>query len=165
MEKVSSLRVLGIDPGIHITGYAVVEKQRSSLKHVMHGEIKMARGSSLSSRLSIIYDNLLVVINQSLPDAIAVEDVFYGKNIKSLIRQGETRGVVILAGALRRIPVYEYSPLEVKKAVVGYGRAEKHQIQNMVKAILNLSDLPPADGADALAIAICHLNSLKAVSI
>jgi crossover junction endodeoxyribonuclease RuvC len=165
MEKVSSLRVLGIDPGIHITGYAVVEKQKSSLKHVMHGEIKMARGSSLSSRLSIIYDNLLVIINQSSPDAIAVEDVFYGKNIKSLIRQGETRGVVILAGALRRIPVYEYSPLEVKKAVVGYGRAEKHQIQNMVKAILNLSDLPPADGADALAIAICHLNSLKAVSI
>jgi crossover junction endodeoxyribonuclease RuvC len=165
MEKVSSLRVLGIDPGIHITGYAVVEKQKSSLKHVMHGEIKMARGSSLSSRLSIIYDNLLEVINQSSPDAIAVEDVFYGKNIKSLIRQGETRGVVILAGARRFIPVYEYSPLEVKKAVVGYGRAEKHQIQNMVKAILNLSDLPPADGADALAIAICHLNSLKAVSI
>ncbi|MGZ3579420.1 MAG: crossover junction endodeoxyribonuclease RuvC [Syntrophales bacterium] len=165
MERVSALRVLGIDPGIHITGYAVVEKQKSSLKHVMHGEIKMARGSSLSSRLSMIYDRLVEVINESSPDAIVVEDVFYGRNIKSLIRQGETRGVVILAGAWRRIPVYEYTPLEVKKAVVGYGRAEKHQIQNMVKAILNLSDLPPADGADALAIAICHLNSLKVVSI
>ncbi|MGZ3649087.1 MAG: crossover junction endodeoxyribonuclease RuvC [Syntrophales bacterium] len=165
MERVSALRVLGIDPGIHITGYAVVEKQKSSLKHVMHGEIKMARGSSLSSRLSMIYDRLVEVINESSPDAIVVEDVFYGRNIKSLIRQGETRGVVILAGARTRIPVYEYTPLEVKKAVVGYGRAEKHQIQNMVKAILNLSDLPPADGADALAIAICHLNSLKVVSI
>ncbi len=125
----------------------------------------MAKGSSLSSRLSMIYDNLLEVINQSSPDVIVVEDVFYGKNIKSLIRQGETRGIVILAGAQSCVPVYEYTPLEVKKAVVGYGRAEKHQIQNMVKAILNLSTLPPVDAADALAIAICHLNSLKAVSI
>jgi crossover junction endodeoxyribonuclease RuvC len=159
------LRVLGIDPGIQITGYAVVEKQKGGLKHVMHGEIKMARGLPLSSCLSMIYDKLLEVINQSSPDAIVVEDVFYGKNIKSLIRQGETRGVVILAGSHRQIPVYEYTPLEVKKAVVGYGRAEKNQIQNMVKAILHLSDLPPVDAADALAIAICHINSLKVVSI
>ncbi|MGA3206729.1 MAG: crossover junction endodeoxyribonuclease RuvC [Syntrophales bacterium] len=159
------MRVLGIDPGIHITGYGVVEKQKSSLKHVMHGEIKMVKGSSLSSRLSVIYDNLLEVINQSSPDAIVVEDVFYGKNIKSLIRQGETRGVVILASARSCKPVYEYTPLEVKKAVVGYGRAEKNQIQTMVKAILNLTDLPPVDAADALAIAICHINSLKVVSI
>jgi len=165
MEMVSALRVLGIDPGIHITGYGVIEKQKSSLKHVMHGEIKMAKGLPLSSCLSMIYDNLLEVINQSSPDAIVVEDVFYGKNIKSLIRQGETRGVVILAGARSCIPVYEYTPLEVKKAVVGYGRAEKNQIQNMVKAILHLSDLPPVDAADALAIAICHINSLKVVSI
>jgi crossover junction endodeoxyribonuclease RuvC len=165
MEMFSALRVLGIDPGIHITGYGVIEKQKNGLKHVMHGEIKMARGLPLSSCLSMIYDNLLEVINQSLPDAIVVEDVFYGKNIKSLIRQGETRGIVILAGSHRRIPVYEYAPLEVKKAVVGYGRAEKNQIQNMVKAILHLSDLPPADAADALAIAICHANSLKVVSI
>jgi crossover junction endodeoxyribonuclease RuvC len=159
------LRVLGIDPGIQITGYAVIEKQKGGLKHVMHGEIKMARGLPLSSCLSMIYDKLLEVINQSSPDAIVVEDVFYGKNIKSLIRQGETRGVVILAGSHRQIPVYEYTPLEVKKAVVGYGRAEKNQIQNMVKAILHLSDLPPVDAADALAIAICHINSLKVVSI
>jgi len=131
----------------------------------MHGEIKMARGLPLSSCLSMIYDKLLEVINQSSPDAIVVEDVFYGKNIKSLIRQGETRGVVILAGSHRQIPVYEYTPLEVKKAVVGYGRAEKNQIQNMVKAILHLSDLPPVDAADALAIAICHINSLKVISI
>ena len=159
------MRILGIDPGIQITGYAVIEKQKGGLTHVMHGEIKMARGLPLSTCLSMIYDKLLEVINQSSPDAIVVEDVFYGKNIKSLIRQGETRGVVILAGSHRRIPVYEYTPLEVKKAVVGYGRAEKNQIQNMVKAILHLSDLPPVDAADALAIAICHINSLKVVSI
>ncbi len=159
------MKVLGIDPGIHVTGYGVIEKQRSGLKHVMHGEIKMAKGLSLSSSLSMIYNYLLEVINQSSPDAIVVEDVFYGKNIKSLIRQGETRGVVILAGSHSSIPVYEYTPLEVKKAVVGYGRAEKNQIQNMVKAILQLSDVPPIDAADALAIAICHVNSLKVVSI
>jgi len=162
---VSALRVLGIDPGIHITGYGVIEKQKSGLKYVMHGEIRMAKGLPLSSRLSMIYDNLLEIIDQSSPDAIAVEDVFYGKNIKSLIRQGETRGVVILAGSHKRIPVYEYTPLEVKKAVVGYGRAEKSQIQNMAKAILHLSALPPADAADALAIAICHINSSKVISI
>jgi len=108
---------------------------------------------------------LLQVVDQSLPDAIAVEDIFYGKNIKSLIRQGETRGVVILAGSRRSIPVYEYTPLEVKKAVVGYGRAEKNQIQSMVRAILKLPEFPPADAADALAIAICHANSLKAQSV
>ncbi|HYA14346.1 MAG TPA: crossover junction endodeoxyribonuclease RuvC [Syntrophales bacterium] len=159
------LRVLGIDPGNHITGYGVVEKRKSGIVHVAHGEIKVAKGTYPSSRLVKIYDDLLEVIDKSTPDVMAVEDVFYGKNIKSLIRQGEVRGIAILAGSHRCIPIYEYTPLEVKKAVVGYGRAEKNQIQNMVKAILNLSELPPADAADALAIAICHANFLKASSI
>lgn len=159
------MRVLGIDPGIHVTGYGVVEKQKGGLKHVVHGEVKIAKGLPLSSALSMIYDNLLEVVKHTLPDAIVVEDIFYGKNVKSLIRQGETRGVVILAGSRSSIPVYEYTPLEVKKAVVGYGRAEKNQIQNMVRAILKLPGLPPVDAADALAIAICHANSLKAVSV
>jgi len=159
------LKVLGIDPGNHITGYGVVEKRKSVIVHVAHGEIKVAKGTYPSSRLVKIYDDLLEVIDRATPDVMAVEDVFYGKNVKSLIRQGEVRGIAILAGSHRRIPIYEYTPLEVKKAVVGYGRAEKNQIQNMVKAILNLSELPPADAADALAIAICHANFLKASSI
>jgi len=162
---VAALRVIGIDPGIQITGYGVVEKTKGGLKHVLHGEVRMAKGMALSACLSTIYDNLMEVVKHSSPDAIAVEDIFYGKNIKSLIRQGETRGVVILAGAHSSIPVFEYTPLEVKKAVVGYGRAEKNQIQNMVKAILHLRELPRADAADALAIAICHANFLKMVSV
>jgi crossover junction endodeoxyribonuclease RuvC len=155
------LRVLGIDPGNHITGYGVIEKQRSSLHHVMHGEIKMAKAASRSSRMLMIYDNLQEVISRSSPDVIAIEDIFYGKNIKSLIRQGEARGVVILACSHKNIPIYEYTPLEIKKAVVGYGRAEKKQVQTMVKAILHLSELPRVDAADALAVAICHVNFLK----
>lgn len=159
------MRVLGIDPGSHITGYGVVEKQRMGLLHVMHGEVKVSEGMSLSSCLVKIYDNLLEVIDQSAPDVIAIEDIFYGKNVKSLIRQGEARGVVILAGSHKCIPIYQYTPLEIKKAVVGYGRAEKNQIQIMVKAILHLPDLPPVDAADALATAICHSNFLKELSI
>ena len=159
------MRVLGIDPGNHITGYGVVEKRKSGIVHVVHGEIKVAKCASITSRLVKIYDDLLEVIDRSAPDVMVVEDIFYGKNVKSLIRQGEARGITILAGSHRRIPIYEYTPLEVKKAVVGYGRAEKNQIQNMVKAILHLSEIPPADAADALAIAICHINFLKALPI
>ncbi len=159
------MRVLGIDPGNHITGYGVVEKRKSGIVHVVHGEIRVAKCASITSRLVKIYDDLLEIIDRSAPDVMVVEDIFYGKNVKSLIRQCEARGITILAGSHRRIPIYEYTPLEVKKAVVGYGRAEKNQIQNMVKAILHLSEIPPADAADALAIAICHINFLKTLPI
>jgi crossover junction endodeoxyribonuclease RuvC len=108
-----------------------------------------------------IYQQLSAVIEQNAPQAIALENIFYGKNVRSLIKQAQVRGVVIFAGADKGIPVFEYSPLEVKKAVVGYGRAEKRQVQIMVKAILKLPVLPPADAADALATAICHANFLK----
>jgi crossover junction endodeoxyribonuclease RuvC len=144
-----------------VTGYGVIEKSRSGLCHLLHGEIRPGKGAILSSRLKSIYDSLRQVIKQSEPEALAVEDIFYGKNVKSLIMQGQVRGVAILVGALTGIPVYEYSPLEIKKAVVGYGRAEKAQVQKMTKAILNLQELPPPDAADALAVAICHINFLK----
>jgi crossover junction endodeoxyribonuclease RuvC len=144
-----------------VTGYGVIEKSRSGLCHLLHGEIRPGKGAILSSRLKSIYDSLRQVIKQSEPEALAVEDIFYGKNVKSLIMQGQVRGVAILVGALTGIPVYEYSPLEIKKAVVGYGRAEKAQVQKMTKAILNLQELPPPDAADALAVAICHVNFLK----
>jgi len=96
---------------------------------------------------------------------ISLEDIFYGKNVKSLIKQGHARGAIILLAAHNDIPVYEYSPLEVKKAVVGYGRAEKSQVQYMVKSMFKLSDVPPPDASDALAIAVCHSNFLKVVPI
>jgi crossover junction endodeoxyribonuclease RuvC len=152
---------LGIDPGSKVTGYGVVEKARSGLCHIIHGEIKPGKGAPLSLCIQSIYDGLQEVIRQSAPDALAIEEIFYGKNIKSLIKQGHVRGVAILAGKHLGIPVYEYSPLEIKKAIVGYGRAEKTQVQMMAKAILRLPGLPPPDAADALAVAICHINFLK----
>ena len=158
------MRILGIDPGIKITGYGVIEKGRNRIENVIYGEIRRARDELLSRCLARIYDDLMEVIKNSTPDAIALEDIFYGKNVKSLITQAQVRGVVMLAASHSNIPIYEYTPLEVKQAVVGYGRAEKNQVQQMVKVILTLPELPPVDASDALAVAICHSNFLKAVS-
>lgn len=155
------MRILGIDPGSHVTGYGIIEKEGNHLRHVLHGEIKAKKDSLLSTMLISIYQQLSVVITDNEPQAISLENIFYGKNVRSLIKQAQVRGVVIFAGADKGISVFEYSPLEVKKAVVGYGRAEKRQVQIMVKAILKLPALPPADAADALATAICHANFLK----
>jgi crossover junction endodeoxyribonuclease RuvC len=159
------LRILGIDPGSRITGYGIIEKQGNYLRHVIHGEVKPRKDSLLSIVLSSIYQQLSAVIERTAPQAISLENIFYGKNVRSLIQQAHVRGVIIFAGAGKGIPVFEYSPLEVKKAVVGYGRAEKRQVQIMVKAILKLPVLPPADAADALAVAICHANFLKEQSV
>ena len=155
------MRILGIDPGSHVTGYGLIEKQGNYLRNVIDGEIKPRKNLLLSATLIYIYSQLSVLIRETKPEAIAVENIFYGKNVRSLIKQAQVRGLVIFTGADQGIPVFEYSPLEVKKAVVGYGRAEKRQVQMMVKAILKLPGLPPADAADALATAICHANFLK----
>lgn len=152
------MRILGIDPGSHITGYGVIEKEGNHLRHVLHGEVKPPKNSLLTFVLNSLYDQLSAVIKETAPDAISVENIFYGKNVRSLIKQAHVRGLVIYTGANLGIPVFEYSPLEVKQAVVGYGRAEKRQVQIMVKAILKLASLPPADAADALAVAVCHAN-------
>ena len=157
--------VLGIDPGSRITGYGVVEKKRKGIISITGGEITAKGNETLSIRLKKIHDNLIEIMRVFTPDAVALEDIFYGKNVKSLIKLGHVRGVIILAASHSNIPVFEYTPLEVKKAVVGYGRAEKNQVQKMVKVILNLDKLPPVDTSDALAVAICHTNFLKVLSI
>jgi crossover junction endodeoxyribonuclease RuvC len=159
------LLILGIDPGSHVTGYGVIDKKGNYLRHITHGEVKPEKDSVLSKVLSSIYQNLSEVLTENSPQAIALENIFYGKNVRSLIKQAHVRGVIIFACAVKEVPVFEYSPLEIKKAVVGYGRAEKRQVQIMVKAILNLPVLPPADAADALAVAICHANFLKEQSV
>lgn len=159
------MRILGIDPGSRITGYGVIEKKRSDLEIVTFGEIKPGRNAELSNILSTIYNALSDVIKRTAPDVMAIEDIFYGKNIKSLIKQGHVRGVSILAGSHNGIRIFEYSPLEIKKAVVGYGRAEKNQMQIMIKAILRMNELPPPDAADALAVAVCHANFMKETSV
>lgn len=144
-----------------MTGYGVIDKSGNYLRHIIHGEIKPPKDSLLSEILMDIFRKLSAVIVETDPQAVGLENIFYGKNVRSLIRQAQVRGVVIFTCAEKGIPVFEYSPLEVKKAVVGYGRAEKRQVQMMVKAILKLDVLPPADAADALAAAICQANFLK----
>ena len=157
--------ILGIDPGTKTTGYGVVERGGRGLFHRAHGEISMKRGQPLSACLKQIYDQLIEIMKEVEPDAVALEDIFYGKNVKSLVKLAQARGVVILAASHSDIPLYEYTPLEVKKATVGYGRAEKEQVQHMVRAILALQETPPPDASDALAIAICHANFSKEVSV
>ncbi|HOO42053.1 MAG TPA: crossover junction endodeoxyribonuclease RuvC, partial [Syntrophales bacterium] len=130
------MKILGIDPGSHVTGYGLIEKIRGKPIHILHGEIKLSRNEILSDCLLRIHTKLIEIIQENKPQALAVEDVFYGKNIKSLIKQAQVRGVTILAGTSEGVPVFEYSPLEVKSAVVGYGRADKYQVQKMIQAIL-----------------------------
>ena len=157
--------ILGVDPGTKTTGYGVVDKRERGILNIAYGEIQMRRGDPLSACLKKIYDQLIQIIAEYTPDTIALEDIFYGKNVKSLIKLAQARGVIILAASHSNIPLYEYAPLEVKKAIVGYGRAEKAQVQHMVRVILSLQEAPPLDASDALAIAICHSNFSKEVSI
>lgn len=136
-----------------------MEQTGGRIVRVDHGEIRIRNGEPFTRCLSRIFDELTDVIRRTRPEAVALEDIFFGKNVKSLIKQGHVRGVALLAASRNGLPVYEYTPLEVKKAVVGYGRAEKHQVQQMVKAMLNLPKVPPEDASDALAVAICHVNT------
>jgi len=152
---------MGIDPGTAVTGYGVIHISNGRVSYVSHGEVSIRRGTPLSRCLSMLYEQLAPIIREAGPAAIALEDIFYGKNVKSLIKQGHARGVIILAAVHAGVPLYEYSPLEVKKAIVGYGRAEKRQVQHMVKAYLALQDVVPTDASDALAVAVCHAHHHK----
>ena len=153
--------ILGIDPGSRVTGYGLVTKLPRGLSYIAHGEIRAPRQQVSSAALRTIFEAIMEIASRHQPDAMAVEDIFYGKNVKSMIRQGYARGVALLAASLNDLPVFEYSPLEVKQAVVGYGRAEKHQVQRMVTTLLRLPESPPPDASDALAVAICHAHSMR----
>ena len=155
------MRVLGIDCGTEYTGYGVVDlSSDDQLVCVVCGAIKVSPRDPMPARLSRISIGLQELIAQHRPDRVAIEDVFYAANVKSALKLGQVRGVAMLAAASAGLEVAEYSPLSIKSAVVGYGRAEKHQVQQMVTRLLNLAEIPePADAADALAIAICHLHT------
>lgn len=158
------MKVLGIDPGTRIVGYSVVEKVGSSLVAIAYGAIKTKTKETFPKRLAKIYKELSDIITSYSPDVVAIENVFYGKNIKSAIRIGEGRGVAILAAANADLSVYEYDPTKIKKSVVGAGKAHKTQVQSMVQAILNLREAPETfDASDALAIAICHHNCIPSL--
>ncbi len=158
------MRILGIDPGTAIMGWGVVEKKEgtNSLACVDYGVITTSPGLDMPMRLKDLYDGLSQIITKYKPDETAIEDLFFFKNQKTVIKVGQARGVAIVCSMNQDIPVFDYTPLQVKQAITGYGRAEKAQIQKMIKLILCLKEIPkPDDAADALAIAVCHMNSRK----
>lgn len=154
--------ILGIDPGTAITGYGFVTYEGNHLKKVTYGAIRTGPELSLENRLHHIYFELMKIIAEYQPDAIAIEELFFNKNVRTALAVGHARGVILLAAANSGHEVAEYTPLQVKVAVTGYGRADKKQIQEMVRVLLCLTEIPkPDDAADALAIAICHAHSSK----
>ena len=155
------MRVLGVDCGGEFTGYGVIEQdEQDTLRHLCSGAIRLSSREALEVRLMKICNGLTVVIGDYSPDIVAIEDVFYAVNAKSALRLGHIRGVAMLTAAQAGLAVMAYSPLSIKSAVVGYGRAEKAQVQLMVARLLGLPAPPePPDVADALAIAICHLHT------
>lgn len=155
------MRVLGIDCGTEYTGYGIVELLSDDcLACIACGAIKVSPREPMPVRLARISNRLQELISEHRPDRVAIEDVFYALNVKSALKLGQVRGVAMLAAATAGLEVAEYSPLSIKSAVVGYGRAEKHQVQQMVMQLLHLDQVPVrADAADALAIAICHLHT------
>src|ERR1041385_4988211 len=151
--------ILGVDPGTLITGYGVIESRNGSMKMIACDAIKNDSRRSMPLRLKSIFETLRDVIDTFHPDEFAIETAFYGKNAQSALKLGHARGVAMLAAVSREIPVGEYSPREVKKAIVGHGTASKEQVQYMVKSLLKLKHTPKYyDTTDALAVAICHLH-------
>jgi crossover junction endodeoxyribonuclease RuvC len=157
------LKVLGVDPGTAATGYGVVVRGDGGAVALLEcGVIRTTAAAPLPERLREIHEGLGQVLDRHGPDAVAVEDVFYGRNVRTTVLLGQTRGVVLLAAALRGLPVADYSPAEVKNGVVGTGRATKEQVQFMVKKLLRLREAPsPADAADGVAVALCHINAAR----
>ena len=154
------MRIFGIDPGSDRTGYGCIETDGSRHRIVVAGAIKTAALASFPEKLLKIHTGLTALLLECRPDCVAVESLFHAANARSALKLGHARGVAILAAVEAALPVAEYTPAEIKRAVVGYGRAEKQQVQQMVKLILGLAALPePHDAADALAVAICHAHS------
>ncbi len=154
------MRVLGFDPGTATTGYGVVESRGNSLSHIAHGVITTSPDLHFADRLNLIFDQANELLDVHRPDMVAVEKLFFSQNVTTGITVAQARGVLALAAVRHHLPIGEISPLEVKNAVVGYGKATKKQVQEMVKILLNLDAIPrPDDAADALALAICQIHS------
>ena len=154
------MRILGIDPGYGITGFGVIDTERGQSKLVTCGAITTPAGMDFSARLEIIYEDMRQLLAEVKPDAVAIEELFFGQNVTTGIGVAQSRGVILLAIRQAGIPVYSYKPMQVKQAVVGYGNATKHQVMDMTKRLLHLDKMPkPDDAADAIAIAICHARS------
>lgn len=154
--------VLGVDPGTATTGYGFIEARGSKLRVIDYGVLSTPAHMDMPGRLRLIHQGLVGLINQYHPQAAAVEQIFYHRNAKTVISVAQSRGVILFTAADAGVPVFEYTPLQVKQSVVGYGQADKRQVQLMVQRLLSLKEVPrPDDAADALAIAICHLHSQR----
>ena len=158
-----TLRILGIDPGSRRTGFGIVDQDAQRSLYVASGCIRVS-GERLPERLKCIFDGIDEIVRRYRPDEVAVESVFMHRNAGSALKLGQARGAAICAVMQGSLPVSEYAPAEIKQAVVGRGRAEKEQVQHMVKALLNLANPPPVDAADALAVALCHGHSRQLLS-
>lgn len=151
------MRILGIDPGYAIVGYGVIDYDNFSFKTIAYGAVTTEAGKPFSDRLGDIFDDLNTLIKTYNPDCLSIEKLFFNTNITTAIDVAQARGVILLAAQKSNIKIFEYTPLQIKQSITGYGRAEKHQVMEMVKNLLHLSSVPkPDDTADALAIAICH---------
>jgi crossover junction endodeoxyribonuclease RuvC len=164
-----AMRVFGIDCGTEVTGFGIVESDDSAREPQLvckaMGAIRLGKSNALPARLEQVFRELTEELVRWQPEAVAIEEVFYSVNAKSALKLGQVRGVALLAAASLRIPVAEYAPLKIKSSVVGYGLAKKEQVQFMVARLLGLSEVPqPADAADALAIAICHIHTAQTLS-
>lgn len=160
------MTIIGVDPGFAITGYGIIEYTGNKFRLIDVGAITTGTDMKFSDRLLCINNGLEFLIAKYKPDAMAVEELFFNTNVKTAIKVGHGRGVALLSAAKMGIKVFEYTPLQVKQAVVGYGRARKEQVQQMVKVLLNLEKIPkPDDAADALAVAICHAHSYRTYDI
>jgi crossover junction endodeoxyribonuclease RuvC len=154
------VRIFGIDPGSQRTGYGCVERIGSRQTLVACGSLSGPPRATFPDKLNAIHDGLTMLLTRHRPDCVAIEDIFHARNVRSALKLGEARGVALLAASEAGVPVVSYAPAAIKRAVVGYGRAEKHQVQHMVKLLLGLDQPPtPHDVADALAVALCHLQS------
>lgn len=154
------MRILGIDPGYGITGFGIIEGERNQFRLLKYGAITTPPGADFSARLEMIYEDMRQLMEVAKPEAVAIEELFFGHNVTTGIGVAQSRGVILLAIRQAGVPVYTYKPMQVKQAVVGYGGASKHQVMDMTRRILHLEQIPrPDDAADAIAIALCHARS------
>lgn len=161
-EERSDLRILGIDPGLAIVGFGFIDKTGNKLTPVQYGSIQTEAHTPEEERLLHVYEGMVQLIDRYKPDMVAIEKLFFSRNVTTALPVAQARGVLILAAVQKGLPVSEYTPMMVKQAVVGYGKAEKKQVQEMVKLLLKLSAVPkPDDVADALAVAVCHAHSVS----
>ena len=156
------MRILGLDPGLAILGFGIIDEEGNKLKLVDYGIINSEPDITFPERLKLLYDDLDFLINRYKPDIVAVEELFYNRNATTAIKVAQARGIQVLCCQQHDLPLYEFTPLQVKQTITGYGRADKRQVQETVKTILKFNDIPkPDDAADAVAVALCHIFGSK----